>query len=99
MEVRKLWVHVSRAEIIGELETALPKFITRRYQEPFVHALRIIPPREASLESLWTQIGATETSLAASKEEFERELIKTEKEVMEAIDVRLFQHIVMVTSQ
>lgn len=95
MEVRKLWVHVSRAEIIDELETALPKFITKRYQEPFVHALRIVPPKEASLESLWGQIGATETSIAASKEDFERELRKTEREIMEAIDVRPLRCIII----
>lgn len=86
MEVRKLWVHVSRAEIIDELETALPKFITRRHQEPFIHALRIVPPKHASMDSLWTQLDVAETSLAARKEEFEVELLRTEKELMGTIE-------------
>ncbi|GMH34069.1 hypothetical protein BSKO_01903 [Bryopsis sp. KO-2023] len=86
MEVRKLWVHVSRAEIIDELETALPKFITKRHQEPFIHALRIVPPKHASMDSLWTQLSTAETSFAARKEEFEVELLQTEKDLMETIE-------------
>lgn len=82
-------MHVSRAEIIDELETTLPRSITNRHQTPFIHVLRIVPPRNASLESLWTQLDAAESSIAASKEELELELIRSEREIMEAMDVRV----------
>lgn len=87
MEIRKLWVHLSRAQIINELETALPRFITNKFTVPYIHVLRIVPERQASLDKLWNQIGVAETSISDTKEKFEIELKNIENEVMMKIEV------------
>eukprot|EP00210_Caulerpa_lentillifera_P000770 g745.t1 len=86
MEIRKLWVHLSRAEIINILETALPRFVTDQYVCPYIHVLRIVPVRDASYEKIWKQISEAESSNAISQQEFEHQLQDIEVDIMSRIE-------------
>eukprot|EP00210_Caulerpa_lentillifera_P002104 g2019.t1 len=86
MEVRKLWVHLSRAEIINILETALPRFLTEQYVCPYIHVLRIVPLRDANYEKIWKQISETESSYAISRQEVDNQLQDIEADIMSRIE-------------
>jgi len=89
MEVRKLWVHLSRAEIINILETALPSFLTEQYVCPYIHVLRIVPTRDANFEKIWKQISETESSQAVSLQGFENQMQDVEVDIMSRIEARI----------
>jgi len=40
MADEKLWNLCSKAQIIDELETTLPRFLTSRWDAPYVHVLK-----------------------------------------------------------
>ena len=56
MADERLWNWCSKAQIIDELETTLPKFLTSHWNPPFVHILRIAPQKNLNLNSLWMRI-------------------------------------------
>lgn len=89
MEVRKLWVHLSRAEIINILETALPSFLTEQYVCPYIHVLRIVPTRDANFEKIWKQISETESSQAVLLQGFENQMQDVEVDIMSRIEARI----------
>lgn len=88
MEVKKLWVHLSRAEIINILETALPRFLTERFVCPYIHVLRIVPLRDANYQKIWKQISEAESTQTISHQEFQSQLDEIEVDIMSRIEVR-----------
>lgn len=87
MEVKKLWVHLSRAEIITILETALPKSMTEKYAFPYIHVLRVIPMRNANLDKIWQQVSAAENTVDRQTEQFETLLRQIESDILSRIEV------------
>ena len=92
MEVRKLWVHLSRAEIINILETALPRRLVRKYVFPYIHVLRVIPKRATNLDKLWKQVHTTENTAIQSSEQFESLLQEIELDITSRIEVVTLLH-------
>jgi len=89
MEVKKLWVHLSRAEIINILETALPRFLTEQFACPYIHVLRIVPVRDANYQKIWKQISEAESTQTISHQEFQSQLHEIEVDIMSRIEVRI----------
>lgn len=56
MADERLWNLCSKAQIIDELETTLPKFITSRWDAPYIHVLTASPRKDVSLNKLWMRL-------------------------------------------
>ena len=89
MEVKKLWVHLSRAEIINIMETALPRKLTQKYAYAYIHVLRVIPMRSANLDKIWHQAHTTENSATKASEDFELLLSQIQADILSRIEVHL----------
>lgn len=90
MEVKKLWVHLSRAEIIDILETALPRRFTEKYAFPYIHVLRVVPMRNPNLDKLWRHVIEAESEATRSAERFEAALKEIENDILSRIEVLPF---------
>ena len=89
MEVKKLWVHLSRAEIINIMETALPRKMTQKYAYAYIHVLRVIPMRSANLDKLWHQAHIAENTATKSAEDFDLLLNQIQADILSRIEVHL----------
>ncbi|GMH44243.1 hypothetical protein BSKO_12177 [Bryopsis sp. KO-2023] len=69
MEDEQLWILCSKAQIIDELETTLPKFITKRWNPSYVQILKVGPGKNVSLDSLWNRLDLAEGHLVGVTEE------------------------------
>lgn len=56
MADEKLWNLCSKAQIIDELETTLPRFVTSKWDAPYIHVLKTAPRKDVNLNALWTKL-------------------------------------------
>ena len=69
MADERLWNLCSKAQIIDELETTLPRFVTSRWDAPYIHVLKPSLRKDVSLNALWTRLDmAGEQSIKTTTE-------------------------------
>eukprot|EP00210_Caulerpa_lentillifera_P005001 g4775.t1 len=96
MDDEKLWNLCSKAQIIDELETTLPRFLTSQWDAPYVHVLKLIPRETVNLNSVWNRIdmageqsAKTMTELTGMAETFRWTIVQKVHEVRRKLDARL----------
>lgn len=86
MENEHLWNLCSKAQIIDELETTLPKWLVRRWNPSYVHILKISPRRQIDMGSLHDRLDITEGRLASTSKEMAVKMSDLERKVMKRLD-------------
>ncbi|GMH40202.1 hypothetical protein BSKO_08106 [Bryopsis sp. KO-2023] len=86
MENEHLWNLCSKAQIIDELETTLPKWLVRRWNPSYVHILKISPRRQVDMGSLHDRLDITEGRLASTSKEMAVKMSDLERKVMKRLD-------------
>ncbi|GMH33344.1 hypothetical protein BSKO_01178 [Bryopsis sp. KO-2023] len=86
----------SRAQMITELESGVPHFLVKRFDAPYVHFLRVLPPSD--IKTVWQEIGHAENAAENQKLTISNAMDEAEKTIMEHIEV-LSQEIEMIKSK
>lgn len=86
MENEQVWNLCSKAQIIDELETSLPKWIVRRWNPTYVHILKISPRKEVDMSSLMDRLDVTEGTLFNTSQELSVKMTEMERRVMNRLD-------------
>ena len=86
MEDEHLWNLCSKAQIIDELETTIPSWLTKRWNPPYVHILRLGPKKAVNLDSLWDRLDLTETRLVSTSKEMTHKINEMERKILRRLD-------------
>ncbi|GMH44122.1 hypothetical protein BSKO_12056 [Bryopsis sp. KO-2023] len=82
MEEEQAWGLCSKAQIIDELETALPSFITQKWNPKFLHILKVSPRKEVLVDTLWTKLGMAEDKMEGSAKDTVAKLSRFQNKVV-----------------
>lgn len=80
----KSMVVSSRAQMITELESAVPHFFLKRFDAPYVHFLRVVPPTD--IKKVWQGIGHAENAVESQKMEITHAMEEAENTIMAHIE-------------
>lgn len=86
MENERLWSLCSKAQIVDELETTIPKWLIRRWNPAYVHILKIRPRHEIDMSSLMQRLDLSEDSLVSTTKEIALKTKELERNVMKRLD-------------
>lgn len=81
MEDEHLWNLCSKAQIIDELETTMPRWLLERWNPPFIHILKLKPKSSINLNRLWDRLDMTESRLVSSNKEMSVKLESMEERI------------------
>ena len=87
MEDKRLWNLCSKTQIIDELETTLPRFVTKQWNPLYVHILKVGPRKDVNLDSLWNRLGMTESRIASSTKEMTMKMTNFQNTAIKHLDV------------
>lgn len=86
MENERLWNLCSKAQIIDELETTIPKWFVKKHNPAYVHILKLRPRHEIDMSSLMQRLDTTEDSLLSTTKEISVKTTELERNVMKRLD-------------